>query len=101
MALLCAILLAIFVVPSPWGIPLVAGGVMVEVVEAWVMVRWSRGRRSDSGAEAMIGATAVVLDDGWVRIAGERWRARAEEPLEPGATVEVIAVDGLTLVVSP
>ncbi len=102
MALLGAILLAIFVVPSPWGIPLVVGGAAVEVAEAWILVRWSRRRRSNAGAEAMIGATAVALEDGWVRIAGERWRARTEGgPLEPGETVEVVAVDRLTLVVRP
>lgn len=101
MALLCAILLAVFVVPSPWGIPLVAGAAGLEVVEAWLMVRWSRRRRSRAGAEAMIGAAAVVIEDGWVRIAGERWRTRADAPLDPGTTVHVVAIDGLTLVVRP
>jgi membrane-bound serine protease (ClpP class) len=98
-ALLGAILLAIFVVPAPWGVPLIAAGAAVEVAEAWAMLRWSRRRRARSGAEAMIGAEAVVIADGWVRIAGERWRARSVTPLEPGATVEVLAIEGLTLVV--
>jgi membrane-bound serine protease (ClpP class) len=103
-ALLGAILLAIFVVPAPWGVPLIAAGAAVEVAEAWAMLRWSRRRRARSGAEAMIGAEAVVIADGWVRIAGERWRARSvapleDAPLEPGATVEVLAIEGLTLVV--
>ena len=97
MALLGAILLAIFVVPAPWGIPLVAGGVAVEALEAWVGLRWSRRRRALSGAEALVGAEAVALDDGWVRVRGERWRARSDDSLEPGAAVEVVAVDGLTL----
>jgi membrane-bound serine protease (ClpP class) len=100
-ALLGAILLAIFVVPAPWGVPLIVAGALVEVAEAWTMLHWSRRRRARSGAEAMIGAEAVVLADGWVRIAGERWRARADAPLEPGATVEVLAIEGLTLVVRP
>jgi membrane-bound serine protease (ClpP class) len=47
----------------------------------------------------MIGAEAVVLEDGWVRIAGERWRAAGDAPLRPGETVRVVAIDGLTLVV--
>jgi membrane-bound ClpP family serine protease len=34
-----------------------------------------------------------------VRVAGERWRARADAPLEPGETVEVVGIEGLTLVV--
>jgi membrane-bound serine protease (ClpP class) len=98
-ALLVAILLAVLVVPAPWGVPLVAGGAAIEIVEAWIMLRWSRGRRSHTGAEAMVGAAAVVLEDGWVRVAGERWRARADAPLEPGETVEVVGIEGLTLVV--
>jgi membrane-bound serine protease (ClpP class) len=97
-ALLGAILLAIFVVPSPWGIPLVAGGALVELGEAWAMLRWSRRRRPRVGVEAMVGRRAAVLEDGWVRVQGERWRAQAEDgPLLPGETVEVTGVDGLTL----
>jgi membrane-bound serine protease (ClpP class) len=96
-ALLGAILLAIFVVPSPWGIPLVAGGALVELGEAWAVLWWSRRRRAAVGAEAMLGERAVVLEDGWVRVRGERWRAAADQPLEPGARVEVVGVDGLTL----
>jgi membrane protein implicated in regulation of membrane protease activity len=92
-ALAGAILLALFVVPPPWGLPLVAAGALVEVAEAAVMIRWSRRRRGDP----FIGARGVVLEDGWVRVRGERWRALAEEPLEAGAVVEVLAVDGLSL----
>ena len=99
MALLVAILLAVLVVPAPWGIPLVAGGAAVEVVEAWLLLRWSRRRRSSSGADALLGAEAVVLEDGWVRVAGERWRARSDAPLESGETVEIVSIEGLTLVV--
>jgi membrane protein implicated in regulation of membrane protease activity len=93
-ALAGAILLALFVVPSPWGLPVVAAGAAVEVAEAWVMVRWSRRRRS---ADPFVGARGVALDDGWVRVRGERWRALADEQLAPGTEVEVVAVDGLTV----
>jgi membrane-bound serine protease (ClpP class) len=96
-ALLGAILLAIFVVPAPWGIALVVGGVLVEVGEASGMLWWSRRRRAHVGAEALIGARAVALEDGWVRVAGERWRARADEPLRPGDEVEIVARAGLVL----
>jgi membrane-bound serine protease (ClpP class) len=98
-ALLGAILLAVFVVPAPWGLPLVAGAAAVEVAESWLLLRWSRRRRARVGVEAMIGAEAVVLEDGWVRIAGERWRAAGDAPLRPGETVRVVAIEGLTLVV--
>ncbi len=99
MALLGAILLAVFVVPSPWGIPLVAAGAAVEVAEAWAMLSWSRRRRVTAGPETLAGTPAVVIGDGWVRVQGERWRARSREPLEPGTTVEVVSRDGLVLCV--
>jgi membrane-bound ClpP family serine protease len=37
---------------------------------------------------------------GRVRLRGEIWNARGEEPLESGEEVRVEAVDGLTLVVA-
>jgi membrane-bound serine protease (ClpP class) len=100
-ALLGAILLAVFVLPAPWGLFAVGAGIAVEFAEATAMVRWSRRWRTQTGTAAMVGSRAVVLPDGWVRIAGERWRARSEAELEPGTTVEVLAVEGLTLVVGP
>jgi membrane-bound serine protease (ClpP class) len=98
-ALLGAILLAVLVVPAPWGLPVVAAGAAIEVAEAWVMLRWSRRRHARVGPEAMVGARAVVLEPGWARVAGERWRIRGAEAVEAGTAVEVEAVDGLTLVV--
>ncbi|RZO66979.1 MAG: nodulation protein NfeD [Parvularculaceae bacterium] len=37
--------------------------------------------------------------EGWVIVEGERWRARADRPLQPGDKIKVIEVDGLVLVV--
>ena len=99
MALVTSIVLALFVVPAEWRVPVVLAGVTVEVAEAAGGIWWSRRRRARVGAEAMVGARAVVLEGDWVRVAGERWRARGDAPLVPGATVVVEAVDGLTLVV--
>jgi membrane-bound serine protease (ClpP class) len=96
-ALLVAILLALFVVPAPWGVLLVVAGALVEVGEAYAFVRWSRRRRPAVGVEALVGATGTVDDDGWVRIAGERWRAQAADRLEPGDRVEVTGVTDLVL----
>jgi membrane-bound serine protease (ClpP class) len=96
-ALLVAILLAVFVVPAPWGVPLVVAAALVEAGEAYVLLRWSRRRRPAVGVEALVGATGVVDDDGWVRIAGERWRAESAEPLRPGDRVEVTGVSDLVL----
>jgi membrane protein implicated in regulation of membrane protease activity len=80
--LVAAILLALFVVPSPWGLLLVAGAAVVEVGEALFWIRRSRRRPAQAGAEALVGATAVVVSD-----------------CVPDGQVRVAAVDGLTVVV--
>src|SRR5436309_16075322 len=99
MLLLGAILLAIFVLPSPWGIVAVAAGGVLDVTESLVLLRWSRRRRSVTGAEALIGQKAVVGTATQVRIAGELWQARSERSLCPGDEIVVRAIDGLTLLV--
>ncbi len=100
MLLLGGILLAIFVLPSPWGIVAVVSGGLLDIGESLAVMRWSRRRRAATGAEALVGRTAVVSSRAQVRIAGELWQARSEEPLVPGEEVEVTFVDGLTLGVS-
>ena len=63
------------------------------------------GLAQRSGAEGMLGARGKVLEElgptGWVRLRGERWAARTQEPeaLPPGETVEVVALEGLTAIV--
>ena len=101
MLLIGAILLAIFVLPSPWGIVAVVAGGLIDVAESVVLLKWSRRRRAVTGVEALVGRTAVVSSATQVRVAGEIWEARADEPLVPGEEVEVTGVDGLTLRVSP
>lgn len=65
----------------------------------------ARRRPAVSGREAMLGGTAVALEDfgheGWVLAFGERWHARSESPLARGAHAKIVAVDGLTLVIQP
>lgn len=55
------------------------------------------------GAQAMRGLPVEILDwsgdTGHVAAQGERWQARGGEHFVPGETVQVTAVDGLTLVV--
>ena len=99
MLLLGGILLAVFVVPWPWGVATVIGGGVLDVAESLVLLRWSKRRRSPVGVEALVGRTAVVATRTQVRVAGELWEARSERPLVPGQRVIVRAVDGLTLVV--
>lgn len=104
MLLLGAILLAIFVLPSPWGIIAVFAGGIVDIAESLILLRWSRRRKSVTGAEALVGQKAVVVTPlrptGQVRIAGELWAARSYSGAEPGNEVVVRAVDGLTLFVN-
>jgi membrane protein implicated in regulation of membrane protease activity len=97
MLLLGGILLAVFVVPWPWGIATVLAGGLLDIAESVVLLRWSRRRRAVTGAEALIGRTAVVATPTQVRVAGELWEARADGPLVRGEEVLVRAVDGLTL----
>jgi membrane protein implicated in regulation of membrane protease activity len=100
MLLLGAILLAIFVLPSPWGLIAVLGGGLLDVAESLVLLRWSRRRRAATGAEALIGQKAIVSSTPTqVRVVGELWEARSDRQLRPGEEVVVRAVDGLTLVV--
>jgi membrane-bound serine protease (ClpP class) len=74
-------------------------GLFLFVVAAGVR---ALGRPPATGAEGLVGKTATVRErlgpEGQVMVLGEIWRAVAEgEPLEPGAQVRIVAVDGLTL----
>jgi membrane protein implicated in regulation of membrane protease activity len=60
-----------------------------------------------SGVDALVGRSALVLErvdgnDGRVKIGGEVWSARAyleNQVLEPGTTVDVVAIQGATALV--
>src|SRR3954466_9578963 len=97
MLLLGGILLAVFVVPWPWGVVTVAVGGLLDIGESFAFVKWSRRRRSTVGVETLGGQTAGGGTRTQVRGAGELGAARSEEPLRAGDEVEVAAVDGLTL----
>ena len=103
MFLVAAILLAVFVLPSPWGLAAVACALVVEIGETLFWVWLSKRYRVQTGREALVGARAEVVEpcepDGWVRTQGELWRARCEHGAAAGDTVRVRALDGLTLVV--
>jgi membrane protein implicated in regulation of membrane protease activity len=100
MLLLGGILLAVFVVPWPWGIATVLGGGLLDIGESLLLLRWSKRRRSPVGADALVGQRAVITSPGQVRVAGELWEFRSEEQFRAGDEVVVRAVDGLTLEVS-
>ena len=105
MILVVAVLLAVFVLPPPWGYAAVAAAAAIEVAEIVLFVRWSQRRRVQMGAETLVGATAVVVEplrpDGLVRVVGELWRARCDREVDAGVRVRVRALDGLTLEVEP
>ena len=100
-----AVVLALFVVPRPWGLVLVAVAAVVEVGESFFWLHLSRRRRIQMGAETLIGATAQVVSEcrplGQVRLHGELWRARCEAGASVGDTVRVVDREGLTLLVEP
>ncbi|MGH2997036.1 MAG: NfeD family protein [Gaiellaceae bacterium] len=105
MFLVAMLLLALFVLPSPWGLVAVVVGFAVELGEAWFWW-WLSHRRSPAlGLEAMVDSSATVMTPcrprGQVRIQGELWQAICAEGADPGAQVVVRAVDpdGLTLLV--
>jgi membrane protein implicated in regulation of membrane protease activity len=97
MLLLGGILLAVFVVPWPWGIVTVVAGGLLDVSESVVLLRWSKRRRSTVGAETLVGRTAVVETPTQVRVGGELWNARSDGRLSIGDEVVVRGVDELTL----
>ncbi|WP_395447164.1 nodulation protein NfeD [Aminobacter sp. UC22_36] len=61
----------------------------------------ARHRPSRVGAKAMNGLPVEIIDwsagEGHVFAQGERWRARADEPLAPGDSAEVTGVEDLVL----
>lgn len=90
-----------------WGavIPLVALVAAATGALAWRATR-QRKRPYVTGPEALVGERGQVIEQvgsesGWVRVHGEIWRARADEPIEAGELVEVASVDDLQLRVTP
>jgi membrane-bound serine protease (ClpP class) len=103
-ALTVAILLAVLVLPWPWNLAAILGGLAVETGELAWGLSLARRWKPRTGAEAMIGEEADVVSAcrplGEVRVRGELWRARCDEGADVGETVQIERLDGLTLVVS-
>jgi membrane-bound serine protease (ClpP class) len=102
---LIALLLAIFFLPSPWGLVVVVVAAVVDLTEIGVGLWWSRRRKATVGSEALIGETGVAVGDLWpdgqVKVNGEIWRARCDGGCDAGTAIVVRAIDGLTLEVEP
>jgi membrane protein implicated in regulation of membrane protease activity len=105
LGLLIALFLAIFVLDEPWSWIAVGVGASWELAETVLIVRWSQRRRSEVGAEALVGQRAIVASDcmpeGQVRVVGELWRAQCRGGASVGDEVIVRQVHGLMLVVEP
>lgn len=107
MWLVGAVLLAVFVLPGAWDVPVVAAGVALEAAEGILWYRWSRRRRAAVGAESLVGEIVDVVErldpEGRVKVKGELWNARtiSAEPVEPGRRARILALENLTLVVEP
>jgi membrane protein implicated in regulation of membrane protease activity len=98
-------LVALLVLPAPWGIVAVVSAAAVEVLELVFWKRFLRRYRLRSGPETLIGTRATVVEAcfpaGRVRVRGELWNARSTSPVEAGEPVVITALDGLTLEVEP
>ena len=105
MALVVALLLALFVLDRPWSVLVVVGALFLEVAEIFGWMWYARRGSAQVGAETLIGARGVVLTAcrprGQVRVQGEIWDAVCEAGADPGERVRVRAREGLTLVVGP
>jgi len=98
-------LVALFLLPEPWGLVAVLAAFILEVLELLFWRRFLRRYRLRTGPETLIGELATVVDPcvplGHVRVRGELWRAHSSAPVPPGETVRIAAMDGLTLEVEP
>jgi len=96
-----AVVLALTVLPSPWGVVAILVGAAIDLVEVRFFARWSKRRRATVGAETLVGRRAVVVralaPRGQVSIDGELWEARADVEVEPGRSVVITGRDGLVL----
>jgi len=105
MLTIVAVVLALTVLPSPWGWIAVVGAAAIDVAETAFFVHWSKRRRAAVGVETLVGRPAVVVraltPRGQVKVDGEVWDARAAYDLVPGDEVVVTGVDGLLLEVEP
>ncbi|MCW2569331.1 MAG: regulator of rane protease YbbK [Mycobacterium sp.] len=97
------------------GGPLAVQGLVFAVVSALAMflvrpvarAHLERGAPLATGIAALVGKDALVLEEvgtesGLVKIDGEEWTARPFQDgqvIEPGATVEVITIQGVTALV--
>ncbi len=105
MLFLLGVFLAVFVLPSPWGLVAIGVGAALDIAETGAFWWWSQRRQASVGVETLVGVVGEAISDLWpdgqVRIRGEIWRARCGGGCDSGTKVVVRSVEGLTLVVDP
>ena len=99
-----ALVLALFVLPAPWGVVVVVSAAAWELLEKGFWFYRMKRVPVAVGREAMIGQRVDVIAAcrpfGKVRLSSERWNASCKEGADVGDTVIVEAVERLTLIVS-
>jgi membrane-bound ClpP family serine protease len=99
------VLLALFVVPGQWAVPVIVVAAVVEISETLLTLWWSRRAPPKVGVETLIGMVGRAVTDcrptGTVRVRGEVWRARSERGVAAGEQAQVQGRDRLTLLVEP
>ena len=89
---LIGLLLAVFVLPSPWGLVAVVVGGVLDIAETGLFPWRSRRRRCER-VETLVGKTGIASTELWpegqVRIAGEIWQARCQGGCNAGTKVVV------------
>ena len=86
----------------PWAVIIPSAVVSVLImVFAVGMALKARKRPVTTGSEELIGSVGQVLEDcdgtGWAHLHGETWRIACPVPLNKGAQIRVMALEGLTL----
>jgi membrane-bound serine protease (ClpP class) len=77
--------------------------VVVSLVFFSALRRWHKQRHVDNAAQQLLGKRGVVKtasalrQPGTAQVAGQLWSIESDDPIEPGAEVEVIGQSGLTL----
>jgi membrane protein implicated in regulation of membrane protease activity len=98
-----SILVAMLVLPPPWGPVLVSCAIICEIAEKAFWFRSTRRIPIAVGREAMIGLPVTVISpcqpEGRVQLLGERWKARCTAGAGLGEALVIEAVEQITLVV--
>ncbi|HEU0303741.1 MAG TPA: NfeD family protein [Gaiellaceae bacterium] len=105
MSLIVALLLALFLLPSPWNVAVVAAAAVWELATALGGLWWSQRHAAKVGVETMLGREVEVRRAcrplGEVSVRGEIWQARCERGADAGEKVRILGLEGLTLLVEP